>query len=475
MAGSESEAEWASDEFGDTNLFNSLRTQRLVRVAAQVAGKPAGKITQVMAEDHDRQGAYGLLASSAASWPQAARAAARAAFGRASGGYVLVPVDGSSLSLPGAPIDSDFGPVGNSNSNSIGVEVMSAIVLDVSGGVLGAAAQHFWTRPLPRAQPRVAADIAGRATRLPRKRSLSEKETAYWLRCCEDAMSDATQAGYAGKLWFQLDRGGDAHEVLSWSTGADCWVTIRAAQDRKVLFEPAPKLWEAVESRPAVGEYTLEVPAGHTRAARSATMRVRIGEVTLALRQRGGATTPGPFVAVLATEVSAVPAGEEPIEWLLLTTRPGTTFADAMACIAGYATRWRIEDAHKTWKSVTKVEESNLRSAERVILWAVILWSVALRIERLKHLARTQPDLPALAEFTAPELTAIAKLKKAARPKFVMPADLTIRRAVTLIAELGGFTGERNSGGPPGSITIARGLRRVRELAAVLTADPALP
>src|SRR5690606_23096522 len=186
---------------------------------------------------------------------------------------------------------------------------------------------------------------------------------------------------------------------------------------------------------------------GPKRTARRARVEVRTGEAVIALRNRGAKKVqPGRFLAVLAREVSKVPNGEKPIEWLLITNRPGQTFEDALLVISTYAMRWRIEEVHKTWKSVTKVEESNLRTATPFQFWATILYSVAVRIERLKYLARTAPDTPASSEFTEAELMAVDALKRRT-PRFVMPANPTVGQVVTFIAELGGYTGRKRSGG----------------------------
>jgi hypothetical protein len=42
-----------------------------------------------------------------------------------------------------------------------------------------------------------------------------------------------------------------------------------------------------------------------------------------------------------------VPAGEKPIDWLLLTTCDASTEAACRLVISGYAQRWRIEEFHR--------------------------------------------------------------------------------------------------------------------------------
>jgi hypothetical protein len=168
--------------------------------------------------------------------------------------------------------------------------------------------------------------------------------------------------------------------------------------------------------------------------------------------------------AVWALEVGTTPDGEKPLDWLLYTNVPVRDAQQARRIVRSYATRWRIEDFHKTWKSAKcNVERTQLRTAQGVVRWATILAAVATRIERLKHLARTTPDQPASAELTDEEihvLVALARrIKKRAEP--VPSESLTIGRALEWIARLGGYTG-KSSGGPPGSITIGRGLERLQ-------------
>ncbi|MDP9001464.1 MAG: hypothetical protein M3O46_15290 [Myxococcota bacterium] len=46
---------------------------------------------------------------------------------------------------------------------------------------------------------------------------------------------------------------------------------------------------------------------------------------------------------------------------------------DVLAVVAGYTKRWSIEELHRVWKSrALRVEETQLRSASRVIKWAIL-------------------------------------------------------------------------------------------------------
>lgn len=159
----------------------------------------------------------------------------------------------------------------------------------------------------------------------------------------------------------------------------------------------------------------------------------------------------------------------KPIEWLLLTNRAIETFEQVQEVVKGYTIRWRIEEFHKTWKSgMCNVESTPLHSSERAIKWATILSAVAVRVERLKYLARAHPDALASEELASHEIEALALLRGEQRKKSkALARRLSIAEAVLWLAQLGGYTG-RSSGGPPGSITIARGLERLQTAAELL-------
>ena len=202
-------------------------------------------------------------------------------------------------------------------------------------------------------------------------------------------------------------------------------------------------------------------------------MTVRAATVTLDLLNAWTSSKCALTVnAVWVRETSAAPRGERPLDWLLLTNYPIDSFDDAKLVLFGYTQRWRIEDFHKTWKSgVCDVESTQLHAKAHVIKWATILAAVAMRAERLKHLAREQPSLPASAELSATEVEALILLKRKykKRTETITDAMPTIAQATLWIAELGGYTG-KSSGGPPGSITIGRGLEHLLIAAEVIDA-----
>jgi hypothetical protein len=447
------ELDWAREEFGDAALGNRLRTERLVAMAGRVAEKPAGKVTEVFSTSAEREGAYRWLENKNFDETDVGGAAHRSCVRRSKGlPFVFVPMDGCTVSVADSTGGKGFGTVGTSETKGRGAEVMNAMAVTPDGVPLGVVEQLWWTRHRP-------------APRDGRRRALKDKETRYWLKCIEGVESAFAAEAVDVPRWYQLDAGADFRELLVWAVRSEQHITVRAAQNRR-LAEGDQLLWDAVAAETTLGEFELRIPRGRKRKARVAVLELRSRRVLLKLTADSGDVELG---AVLVQEVGTTPADEEPISWLLLTNMDVKTFEEARLVVYGYSQRWRVEEFHKAWKSVTKVEESQLE-VTAFKPWATILASVAMRVERLKYLARHEPEQPATAELSAAEIQAIVALKGKDVPKDYRPGHTpTIAQAVRWIAELGGYTGAKSSGGPPGTIVIARGLQNVQIAALALT------
>jgi hypothetical protein len=449
MQTSRATGDWAASEFSSAALGNSARTQRLVLMAAAAATVPAGTICEVFRDDlAGREGAYRLLEKHGGRHDAVGAAAARASFQRAQARHVesvIVPIDGSSLTAT-VQEPEQFGPVGNSGTPAIGMTVMGAIALSPSGTPIGVAAQSYWARPH---------ELRSKNRWDRRSTPFEDKETVRWLEVMEKVLEAKADAGFEGNVWFQADRGADFAHCLAWASTAPCWVTVRASRDRHVEDRHHRLLWHALQGQPCSARYSLHVPRGEQRQERDALMELRHRSVVVTLpRQVGLDNVAVEIFAVLVSEVTRPPNSEEPIEWLLLTTKPVHGPKGAREVVRAYGFRWRIEESHRTWKSVTGVERNQLRTAGAFCLWSRILYSVSLRAERLKRLARETPLAAASTEFTKHELEVLRlRFKKSHAEQ----ETLSLKAAVQLVAQLGGYTG-KSSGGPPGTVTIHRGL-----------------
>jgi hypothetical protein len=81
-------------------------------------------------------------------------------------------------------------------------------------------------------------------------------------------------------------------------------------------------------------------------------------------RPKGRELSPIQIWVVQAREIKP-PAGEEPIEWILLTDFKVRTLQKALQILKLYSLRWQIEVFHKILKSGRRVEDNQLKTAER--------------------------------------------------------------------------------------------------------------
>lgn len=441
-------------------MGDQRRTERLIAIGARVCERARGSVASVFKRDREREGAYDFVENGHVDADEITAASVQATLDRVEKlPYVVVPVDGTSMAVVDRKGTRDFGRIGSDDHGARGLKLIDALAVQPDGVVAGWLALTFWARP--------DADPHDRRTQHQlRARPVDEKETRYWLQTIQAACAALDERGAQG--WFQIDREGDNGDLLQALNATHHDWTVRGNADRSIQLEGADTdsvRAELLRRRPAC-TYRLRVTARPKRRARSARMVVRVARVVLRLRDRAThRITRLPVNVVWAREEGTTPAGEDPIDWLLYTNRAIDSVDDATLVVLQYSRRWRVEDCHRCWKSGRcNVEATKLRSFAAAKRWAIILIVVAARIERLKHLSRITPDAPASIELNEFELRALIDLHFEGKPP---KTDLTIARAVAIIAEFGGWA-NKYSGKPPGSVVIGRGLEYLQPAARLL-------
>jgi Transposase DNA-binding/Transposase DDE domain len=455
---------WATEEFGKTQLGDVRRTERLVQIASGVARAPSGKVSVVFTGERDREGAYDFLENAHVSAEQVTQAMYRATASRAgvSGHFAYVAVDGSSLKLTeGIAGAKGFGRIGSDDRGARGLKVMNALCIDSQGAPLGLIDQQYWAR----ATSRTAGKTKKEKAKETRKTPFEEKESARFLEASTRA---ATRLGQAGvRAWIVIDREGDNRGILLGLSDLLCHFTVRASWDRVIADTDQDRhtLRAHLGTQPILGTYDVEVGRTGQRAARVASMTVCVATVELRLRDKHNKAEKRlvtNVVWVCETDASAAAAGKPALDWLLYTNVTTQTREEALAVVRSYTFRWRIEEFHRTWKTgACNVEDTQLRSENAVTVWATILAAKAVRIERLKYLSRATPDALCTLVLREIELEALIHLRKHERLP-VSKGSITIALATQWIATLGGWISRNN--GPPGSITLARGLETLMQI-----------
>ena len=439
-----------------------------MEMAAKAARRPAGTVTGVFATSAHREGAYRLLENEALD-REALTASASSAAARRSAMYreVIVPMDGSSLTFSDPADRRGLGPVGTRSQGALGVIVMTALAVAPTGTTLGILDQQYWARS--KEPPKKPTRRRGSKHD---KRPREQRESFVWVEGMRRAAAVMASEAPGTRPWFQLDRGGDCLSVLIEAADADLQVTVRAVHDRCLCWPDGQqgRLLPSMLFQPVLGTYVVDVPGRPRQVERRATLSVRVARLPLVLRTGRKKRRVLETTVVLAREQGA-PQGQEPLQWLLITTHPVESLADAIDVVAAYSMRWRIEDFHKTWKSgACNVESSKLESKEAILRWATIMASVAARIEGIKHAARNIPDRPATDVFSRDEVDAAILLFKSGTklPIAYKPGDTpTVAEVTRWIASLGGHMGNPKTR-PPGATVIRRGLELVEGAAMAL-------
>lgn len=454
-------AEWVRQEMETLELGDARREARVLRMIEQFAAQPGASIPKACASAADTKAAYRALESEHTSAEEIRRAHARSSVERARAlERVLVAQDTTALSFGTRPGIEGLGPVGKKGTH--GLLVHSGLVLTPEGVPLGVVHQQVWGRP-------AAADQ--RQSR--RSRLIEEKESFRWLETVDAVES---QMPNATEVWVVGDREADIFELFAMPRRAGLELVVRATQDRKLKNAAADTLHRAVEAASELGRMEVAVPRSRKRKARTAVLEVRACGLTLEPpRNYVGRRdlTPVEVHAVRVREVGSTPEGEEPIEWLILTTLPVRTQAEAEAVVEAYAQRWKVETYHYVLKSGCGVEELQLHHAERIERALALYTVVAWRLLYMTYVAREAPQLPCTAILEGEEwrlLYVVSSRRGAVLPK----SPPTVRDAVRRIAMLGGFQG-RKGDGEPGVQSIWTGFRRLMEFSFAYNALRASP
>jgi hypothetical protein len=170
-----------------------------------------------------------------------------------------------------------------------------------------------------------------------------------------------------------------------------------------------------------------------------------------------------PNVTVNVVQVKEVdpPAGEEPIEWLLLTSLPIATQGEILRVIQTYCLRWMIELYFRVLKQGCRVEDRLFETMDRVNRFLAVALIVAWRTLYVTRLGREFPDLDCEAVFEASEWKAVYQVTQKKTPPKSPPK---LQEMVRMVAQLGGYV-NRPRADEPGAETIWKGLQRMHDMA----------
>ena len=442
-------AKWAEQEFTDCDLGDQRRTKRLIRMAEQVANHPSASFPEQMESCGDLKAAYRLFDCKDVTFEAIAGPHWQQTRAVPPGRYLVL----------GDTTEIDFGyrreinglkPIGNGSGR--GFLLHNALMVEAeSGALVGVAGQTIhYRKPAPKKESKS-------------KRFKRERESRVW----GDVIDQIGPPAEGVQLVHVFDRGADDFEVFCrLLQNHDDFVVRASSLHREIITPDGEKMTvkEYLPTLPLAGTYELNLRARPKQPAREAKLEVCFGTFKMPVPRhktpyvKALKPDPIPMTVVWVREVDA-PRGVKPIEWVLYTSLPVTTFDDAWLVVEYYEWRWLIEEYHKALKTGCSVQRRLLRDSDRLEAMIGLMSVVAVRLLQLKSIARSDPDRPA--RKVVPPLW--LQMLKAARKKLRRVHDLTVYEFYRELAKLGGFLGRR-SDGEPGWITIWRGWEKLNIL-----------
>jgi hypothetical protein len=444
-------ADWAEEEFGGAHLGDARLGQRLLTLARDLYAQPEASLPQACQTRAKTKAAYRFLAHrettmEALLQPHFAATRQRVAAEK----VVLAVQDTTSLNYSTHRHTDDLGPIGSEKEGTLGLWLHSTLAFNVEGTPLGLLDVQCWARD--------GREFGKRHKR--KQRSIEEKESSKWLKSFR-ALAQVQRRTPGTRLVSMGDREADIYELFQEALAdpQGPGLLVRAEHDRLLAAGQEP-LWPWVEQQAAEGVQEIRVPRRGAQAARVARLQVRFAQVTLRAPRTKPQLGELTLWAVLAQEAEA-PAGIKPLRWMLLTTCPVESFADACEKLHWYTLRWGIEVYHRTLKSGCQIEQRQLGSADRLEACLAIDLVVAWRIYHLAKLGRETPHVPCTVYFEEAQWKALlAYITKNPRPPAQPPS---LNEAMRLVASLGGFLG-RKGDGHPGTQTLWLGLQRLDDI-----------
>jgi hypothetical protein len=444
-------ADWAEEEFGDTDLGDQRLTKRLVQIVRDFCARPQASIPQACQSRSKTKATYRFFDHPDISMDKILTPHYEATLARARQEEVVLAVqDTTTLNYTAHPATENLGPIGYRLDKGIGLILHDTMAFNRKGTPLGLMDVQCWAR-----NPE---DFGKKKRR--HGLAIEQKESHKWLVSFRK-VAEAQKRCSATTFVSVGDREADLYELFDLALGdsAGAKLLVRAMQNR-ALAQGQSHLWEEVQGQDVGAILEVHVPRRGNRASRVARLEVRFAPVTLKAPQKKKNLQEARIWAVLAKEVES-PAEVEPIEWMLLTTCKVGTAEEAIEKVNWYGLRWGIEVYHRTLKSGCKIEERQLGQADRIEACLGVDMVVAWRVYHLTKLGREVPDVSCTVFFEEAEWKALSVyLTQNPVPPDQPPS---LNKMIQMTATLGGFLG-RKSDGQPGTKSLWIGLQRLDDI-----------
>lgn len=315
----------------------------------------------------------------------------------------------------------------------------------------------------------------------------SEESREYWLalgglydnehiRWFEGIQKTATLLGdKAADTIHVCDREGDSFDMLAWMAHEGHRFVIRGNRaNRKILVNGKRiAIEDALVGEPIMAKVLIKLgnrsqpksakdkENNPERKARNALLSVRFKTVDVAqpiddegqLMYKTDVREPATLrMTLVDVREEHPPNGQKPVRWLLLTSEPVHTAADALNIVDIYRCRWGIEVFFKVLKTGLKIEERQMNSADAMLRVLALAMPTAIAVQRMSHMA----EMPTNARWSAVVSNVQLAVLKRKCPKAGLSLSSTAKEVMFAVAQLGGFL---KSNKKPGWQTMYKGWR----------------
>lgn len=463
--------EWAADEFSQVDLGDERLNKRLITLCGRFSDSPESPINQACEDWAETKAAYRFFQNESVDCNQILSSHQTKTLERASKQQVILAIQDTSYFIyTNHPKTEGLGELSLKNGKhckeiySYGLAMHACLALTTDGLPLGLLDLQITARESINKDKK-----KGASDHLP----IEQKESYRWLETLKttNSLMDEKQ------IVTICDRECDIYDFFKLSKELDASVLIRASANRTInrksryAEKSVTKLWEHLREKSEAGTYQVDVPRKSKskycseRLQRKAVVTIRFASFQMNpprnhVKHKTETLANVEMTAIYVLEENA-PEEEDPIEWMLLTNLSVNCFEQAYEKVLWYGLRWRIEMFFKVLKSGFNVESCRLAHAERLQRYLTVMSIVAWRIFMITLIARTKPDL-CCSSFLSPHEWRILFLKTN-KGKSAPDKPPTSSEVVIWIAKLGGYLGRKNDG-PPGTLAIWRGWKRLSDL-----------
>lgn len=436
--------------FGGLNLGDPRRTRRLIKTVDSMCRHPGGTLPDKLSQPKNLRAFYRLVNRDEVTHAVligSHAAETRRRIATVEEAAVLILHDATELDYTTLKaLQKHLGQIGQGTRRGYICHNSLAVRAD-TGETLGLTSQLLHHRA-----------VVPKDETTKQSRERLNRESRLWVRGV--AASGPAPAGV--RCVDVCDSLSDTFEFLSFEATQQRLFVVRARENRKLAERVAGKdyLFDAMRRSPSQGTRSLEVKATSGRKGRTTTAHVSFGKFRIAPpREKLGEYANKPLeLWVVRVWEPKPPAGEEPLEWLLLTNCAVENFADACERIAWYEKRWIVEELHKGMKTGCGIETLQFDTIERLEPAIAVLSVVATTLLTLRDAARAPDAETRLAtEVVAPVYVEVLAAYYGKR----LGTKPSVKAFYMHVARLGGHQ-NRKCDGFPGWITLWRGWMKLQ-------------